>query len=96
MISHLPLNDTEDTDNAYAVNAELSHRSGIANVTLQLGDQPRRSMDRRGHDGSNANACCGLNTRRRHSSPSRRHQGALLRLRGSQQRQNRRPPHARP
>ena len=40
MISHLPLNDTEDTDNAYVVNAELSHRSGIANATLSWATNP--------------------------------------------------------
>ena len=40
MISHLPLDDTEDTDNAYVVNAELSHRSGIANATLSWATNP--------------------------------------------------------
>ena len=40
MISHLPLNDTEDTDNAYVVNVELSHRSGIANATLSWATNP--------------------------------------------------------
>jgi len=40
MISHLPLNDTEDTDNAYVVNAELSHRSGISNATLSWATNP--------------------------------------------------------
>ena len=40
MISHLPLNDTEDTSNGYAVSAELSHRSGIANATLSWAVNP--------------------------------------------------------
>ena len=40
MISHLPLDDTEDTTNGYAVSAELSHRSGIANATLSWAVNP--------------------------------------------------------
>ena len=34
MISHLPLNDTENDNTPYAVVAEISHRSGIASATL--------------------------------------------------------------
>lgn len=33
IISHLPLNDTYDTTNDYIVNAEISHRSGIATAS---------------------------------------------------------------
>ena len=40
IISHLPLDDTEDTTNGYAVSAELSHRSGIANATLSWAVSP--------------------------------------------------------
>jgi len=40
MISHLPLPDTDDTDNAYAVTADLSHRSGLASVTLSWATSP--------------------------------------------------------
>lgn len=32
IISHLPLNDTEDTVNDYTIVAEVSHRSGLSNV----------------------------------------------------------------
>ena len=32
IISHLPLDDTDDTENDYIVNAEISHRSGIASA----------------------------------------------------------------
>jgi agmatine deiminase len=35
MISHLPLPDTEDTANPYAVESYISHRSGISTATLQ-------------------------------------------------------------
>jgi agmatine/peptidylarginine deiminase len=34
IISHLPLNDTEDTVNDYPVVAEVSHRSGLSSVDL--------------------------------------------------------------
>ena len=34
IISHLPLNDTEDTVNDYPVVAEVSHRSGVSNVDM--------------------------------------------------------------
>jgi agmatine deiminase len=34
LISHQPLNDTYDTENAYAVNALIKHRSGIQSATL--------------------------------------------------------------
>ena len=40
MISHLPLPDTDDTENAYAVTADLSHRSGLASVTLSWATSP--------------------------------------------------------
>ena len=41
MISHLPLDDTEDTDNAYVVNAELpATLPGIANATLSWATNP--------------------------------------------------------
>ena len=40
MISHLPLPDTDDTENAYAVTADLSHRSGLASVTLSWAISP--------------------------------------------------------
>ena len=40
MISHLPLQDTDDTENAYAVTADLSHRSGLASVTLSWATSP--------------------------------------------------------
>ena len=40
MISHLPLPDTDDTENAYAVTADLSHRSGMASVTLSWATSP--------------------------------------------------------
>ena len=35
MISHLPLPDTEDSANAYAVESYISHRSGIAAASMQ-------------------------------------------------------------
>jgi len=34
LISHLPLSDTENTTEAYVVDAYLSHRSGISNAKL--------------------------------------------------------------
>ena len=34
MISHLPLQDTDDTENNYPVLAEISHRSGVATANL--------------------------------------------------------------
>lgn len=34
LISHQPLNDTYDTQNAYAVNALFKHRSGVQSATL--------------------------------------------------------------
>ena len=37
-ISHLPLPDTEDDQNDYAVDAYLSHRSGIETATLTATD----------------------------------------------------------
>ena len=40
MISHLPLGDTEDAENAYAVSAELSHRSGIGGAAVSWTTNP--------------------------------------------------------
>jgi agmatine/peptidylarginine deiminase len=40
MISHLPLPDTEDDQNDYAVDAYLSHRSGIETATLYWATDP--------------------------------------------------------
>lgn len=40
MISHLPLPDTEDDQNDYAVDAYLSHRSGIETATLHWATDP--------------------------------------------------------
>ena len=40
MISHLPLPDTEDEQNDYAVDAYLSHRSGIETATLYWATDP--------------------------------------------------------
>ena len=40
MISHLPLPDTEDDQNDYAVDAYLSHRSGIETATLYWATNP--------------------------------------------------------
>lgn len=40
IISHLPLPDTENTTSPYAVEAYLSHRSGIIQATLFYSDNP--------------------------------------------------------
>lgn len=40
MISHLPLPDTEDTENSYEVNADISHRSGISSATMSWALSP--------------------------------------------------------
>ena len=40
MISHLPLQDTEDIENSYGVVADISHRSGIASATLHWSTTP--------------------------------------------------------
>ena len=40
MISHLPLPDTDDDQNDYAVDAYLSHRSGIETATLYWATDP--------------------------------------------------------
>ncbi|HIN41090.1 MAG TPA: T9SS type A sorting domain-containing protein [Flavobacteriales bacterium] len=40
IISHLPLQDTENTTDPYSVEAYLSHRSGIATATLSYSDSP--------------------------------------------------------
>lgn len=40
MISHLPLNDTDNTENSYSVMADISHRSGIASATLNWATSP--------------------------------------------------------
>lgn len=38
LISHQPLSDTYDTENAYVVNARIQHRSGISNAKLYYTD----------------------------------------------------------
>jgi len=40
MISHLPLQDTDDAVNPYSVQADISHRSGIATATLSWATSP--------------------------------------------------------
>jgi agmatine deiminase len=40
MISHLPLPDTDDTENGYSVVAEVSHRTGISSATLSWASSP--------------------------------------------------------
>ena len=40
VISHLPLRDTEDTENSYVVVADVGHRSGIESVTLRWATSP--------------------------------------------------------
>ena len=40
LISHLPLSDTENTTEAYVVDAYLSHRSGISNAKLYYTTEP--------------------------------------------------------
>ena len=40
VISHLPLQDTEDTENSYVVVADVGHRSGLDNVTLHWATSP--------------------------------------------------------
>ncbi|MGB1383977.1 MAG: agmatine deiminase family protein [Flavobacteriales bacterium] len=40
MISHLPLPDTDNTENSYSVMADISHRSGIASATLSWATSP--------------------------------------------------------
>lgn len=45
MISHLPLSDTEDTDNPYTVESYISHRSGIETATLHWSTSPEGPWD---------------------------------------------------
>ena len=40
VISHLPLQDSEDTENSYVVLADVGHRSGLENVTLHWATSP--------------------------------------------------------
>jgi agmatine deiminase len=40
LISHLPLSDTENTTDAYVIDAYLSHRSGVSNAKLYYATSP--------------------------------------------------------